>query len=188
MQYVLRGDTPAGAKKTDKENSGASENEGGNEASTGDADGEDDPGTDDKSAEDDGTNGGEADAKEDKKTKKKKKKPLGPKVMKACQKKIPGLDSLLVKQYDFLDKSKPAKILLTFDIAIKHLVGSAPAGVPKPNPKEVAKQFLAKVKHKIKNRGKIKVAPGGLPDAVANAPDLGGGSANKLPPFEQAEP
>ena len=73
VQYVLRGDTPAGAKKTDKDNSCASENEGGNEASTGDADGEDDPGTDDKSAEDDGTNGGEADAKEDKKTKKKKK-------------------------------------------------------------------------------------------------------------------
>lgn len=123
-----------------------------------------------------------------KKKKKKKKKPLGPKVMKACQKKIPGLDSVLIKQYDFLDKSKPARILLTFDVAIKHLVGSAPEGAPKPDPKAAAKQFLAKIKSKIKNRGKIGVAPGGLPDAMANAPDLADGKAGKLPPIEKPQP
>lgn len=55
-------------------------------------------------------------------------------MMKLCQKKVPGLDGLLIKQYGFLDKSKPAKILLSIDVAIKHLVGSAPEGAPKPDP------------------------------------------------------
>ena len=109
--------------------------------------------------------------------------------MKACQKKIPGLDGILIKQYDFLDKSKPAKILLNFDVAIKHLVGSAPEGAPKPDPKKAAKEFIAKIKGKIKNRGKIGVAPSmsGLSGAITNAPDLSDGKAGKLPPIK-AEP
>jgi hypothetical protein len=141
-----------------------------------------------KGTEPEGSNKDEDDG-QDKKKPKKVKKPLGPKAMKVCQKKIPGLDGLLIKQYDFLDKSLPARILLSFDVAIKHLVGSAPPDAPKPNPKAAAMLFLAKVKHKIKNRGKIKVAAGGgLPDAVANAPNLSGGSAKKLPPVAKAEP
>eukprot|EP01043_Picozoa_sp_COSAG02_P064191 COSAG02_NODE_9307_length_2260_cov_2.597711_2_plen_178_part_00 len=164
VQYVLRGDSQAGAKQEE----GSSPTAGGNEGKEGEVgEGSEDNGKD-----------------------KKKKQPLGPKVMKCCQKKIPGLDSLLLKQYDFVDTCKPATLVLTLDVAIKHLVGSAPPGAPKPNPGAVAKEFLAKIKHKIKNRGKVKVAvgPGELPDAVANAPDLSSGSANKLPSIEKAEP
>ena len=53
--------------------------------------------------------------------------------MKLCSKKLPGLDKVLIRQYDFLDKSKPAKILLGFDLMIKNLVGSLPEGAPKPD-------------------------------------------------------
>ncbi len=187
VQYVLRGNSPAGAEKTDDDSNSAPEDAkdtSNNNAGAASAEPEEAVG-----GEPDGSNAGEDHEQGKKQEKTKKKKPLGPKVMKACQKKIPGLDGLLIKQYDFLDKSWPARILLTFDVAIKHLVGSAPPDAPKPNPKAVAMEFLAKVKHKIKNRGKISVAPGGgLPDAIAGAPDLSGGSAKKLPPVSKAEP
>ncbi len=183
VQYVLRANSP---EKIDDDSSRAPED--GKEIPDGDAGAAGGESEEAAVSEQDGHNVGEDNEQDKKKKQKKKKKPLGPKVMKACQKKIPGLDGLLTNQYDFLDKSKPARILLTFDVAIKHLVGSAPPDAPKPNPKAVAMEFLAKVKHKIKNRGKIKVTTGGLPDAVANAPDLAGGSANKLPPVTQAEP
>jgi hypothetical protein len=192
VQYVLRGDDGAAAKK-DSAEGGEAKGEGGEAAPAAEeepaaaaaADDGDGEGGEKKDEEGGGDGGGDDDGK---KKKKKKKKPLGPKVMKACQKKIPGLDSVLIKQYDFLDKSKPARILLTFDVAIKHLVGSAPEGAPKPDPKAAARQFLAKIKSKIKNRGKIGVAPGGLPDAMANAPDLADGKAGKLPPIEKPQP
>ena len=183
VQYVLRGDSPAGVKKTEEDSGGAPADGEGTAVPDEAGEGEGSKGT-----EPEGSNKDEDDG-QDKKKPKKVKKPLGPKAMKVCQKKIPGLDGLLIKQYDFLDKSLPARILLSFDVAIKHLVGSAPPDAPKPNPKAAAMLFLAKVKHKIKNRGKIKVASGGgLPDAVANAPNLSGGSAKKLPPVAKAEP
>ena len=108
--------------------------------------------------------------------------------MKLCSKKLPGLDKVLIRQYDFLDKSKPAKILLGFDLMIKNLVGSLPEGAPKPDPKQMAKDYLTKLKMKVKKLKKTKVSPGDLTDPVANAPDLSEGKAGKLPPIDKPEP
>ena len=109
-------------------------------------------------------------------------------MMKMCSKKLPGLDKVLIRQYDFLDKSKPAKILLGFDLMIKNLVGSLPEGAPKPDPKQMAKDYLAKLKMKVKKLKETKVSPGDLTDPVANAPDLSEGKAGKLPPIDKPEP
>ena len=151
VQYILRPDEAAKAAEA-KEKAAAAQGDGGAQGAEGG--GSDEQGADppiapeetevrEPEGSEESGKGEEGDSDKEKKGDKKKTKK--PKKDPLCERiKIPFIDTSLKKQFDFLETSKPAKILLNFDLFIKSLVGETEQEAPKP--KEAAKKFIAKVR------------------------------------------